>query len=160
MASSPISKRKPVQAQNSLRVLIVNFQSLKKKGMLLGALVSFTEPDIIVGTETRLNDQIASSKFISNQLDYNIYQRDRPTDTYGGVLLGAKRELILSNLHKSEAVEFIRGTIKLNSQKPVIIAIYYRSQKRVDDQYLNKTKEEISSFLDENKNLVTVLAGD
>ena len=88
------------------------------------ALVSSTEPDIIIGTETWLNDQIASSKFISNQLVYNIYRRDKPTDTYDGVLLVAKRELMLSNIHKSEAVEFISGTIKLNSQKPVIIAIY------------------------------------
>ena len=91
MSSLPISKRKPIQAQNSLRVLNVNFQSLKKKGMLLEALASFTNPDIIIGTETWPNDQIASPKFISNQLDYKIYRRDRPSDNYGGVLLVAKK---------------------------------------------------------------------
>ena len=36
-----------------LRMLNINFQSLRKKGKLLEAIIEDSDPDIIIGTETR-----------------------------------------------------------------------------------------------------------
>ena len=49
----------------------MNFQGPKKKGRLSKALSSSTDPDpdIIIGTETWQNDQVASSEFLSNSLE-------------------------------------------------------------------------------------------
>ena len=102
----------------------MNLQSLQKKE----AIISTTDPTfIIIGTDTLLNDQTASSEFISNRLQYDIYLRDITTDSHGGVLLATKSELTLSNIHKSDAIEFINGIIKLKNQEPAVIAAYYRS---------------------------------
>jgi hypothetical protein len=49
MTSSPKPKTKPATKKH-LRILNINFQSLKKKGKLLEAIIETTEPDIIIGT--------------------------------------------------------------------------------------------------------------
>ena len=65
-----------------------------------------------------------------------------------------------SNIFKSDAVEFLSGSFKLENQKPVVIIAYYRPSKRVVDYYLEKSKKEISSHRNKNKNSVIILGGD
>ena len=48
-ASGKPTKTKPATKKH-LRILNINFQSLKKKGNLLEAIIETTEPDIIIGT--------------------------------------------------------------------------------------------------------------
>ena len=42
--------------KKQLRILNVNFQSVRRKGSQLEALIDATDPDIIMGTETWLDD--------------------------------------------------------------------------------------------------------
>ena len=49
LAKTNKKKKKP-STKKHLRILNINFQSLKKKGKLLEAIIETTEPDIIIGT--------------------------------------------------------------------------------------------------------------
>jgi hypothetical protein len=71
MTSSPKPKPKTKPAtKKHLRILNMNFKSLKKKDKLLEAIIESTEPDIIIGTETwldfNLKFEARSSQIISN----------------------------------------------------------------------------------------------
>ena len=61
----------------SLRMLNINFQSLRKKGKLLEAIIEDSDPDIIIGTETWLDSTIRSAEIIPFVLGYDIQRRDR-----------------------------------------------------------------------------------
>ncbi|CAG2207764.1 unnamed protein product [Mytilus edulis] len=136
--SSPIKPKSKTfnRANNTkgLRILNINFQSLRKKGKLLELIIIDTDPDIILGTETWLDDTISSSEILSNDLDYNIQRRDRPTDRHGGVLIAAKKHLQLHNVYKSKNIEMISGVITTNSKK-ITLASYYRPPNRTDNEH-------------------------
>ncbi len=86
MSSSPKAPQaKPLPPKRSLRILNVNFQSVKKKGNSLEAIIDSTDPDIILGTETWLDSSVSSSEFLPNYLGYDVRQRDRKSDSHGGV---------------------------------------------------------------------------
>ena len=67
---------------NYLSVLNANFQSQDDK-TLWGALILLYRSDVIIGTETWLNDQATSSELISYPLQYDIHGRDKPAVTHG-----------------------------------------------------------------------------
>ena len=90
MASSPKPAPKEHRNRKSLRLLTINFQSLRKKGKLLGAITDDTEPDIIFGTETWLDESIKSSEILHNYLGYDVQRRNRKSDKHGGVLIAAR----------------------------------------------------------------------
>jgi hypothetical protein len=53
VAGSPIMTSSPKpKTKKHLRILNMNFQSLKRKDKLLEAIIETTEPDILIGTET------------------------------------------------------------------------------------------------------------
>ena len=101
MASSPKPASKEHRNRKSLRLLTINFQSLRKKGKLLKAIIDDTEPDIILGTETWLDESIKSSEILPNYLGYDVQRRDRKSDKHGGVLIAARRDLQLGNISQS-----------------------------------------------------------
>ena len=80
-------------------MLNINFQSLRKKGKLLEAIIDDSAPDIIIGTESWLDSTICSAEIIPFELGYDIQRRDRPNDPHGGVLIAAKNTF---NLETSE----------------------------------------------------------
>jgi len=61
----------------NIRILNINFQSLRMKGNLLEALIESSKPDIILGTEIWLDSSIKSSEILPPYLNYDIERRDR-----------------------------------------------------------------------------------
>ena len=107
------------------------------------------------------SEDVCSSEFFDTSLGFDIHRNDRASDPHGGVLLAVKKDLELNNVKKSKSLELISGTIKTSQNKKMIIGSYYRPPNRTDDDYLIKTKEEISSTLRKtNKNAVFILGGD
>jgi len=92
-ASSPIHKRKSHNANYvkhkrydiPLRVLVMNCQSIKNKTANLENMIQAVQPDIIIGNESWLHDNIQSSEVFP--ADYNIYRKDRKSDAHGGVFI-------------------------------------------------------------------------
>ncbi|CAC5419257.1 unnamed protein product [Mytilus coruscus] len=131
--SSPIKPKSKAlnRATNTkcLRILNINFHSLMKKGKLLELIIIDTDPDIILGTETWLDDTI-----LPNDLDYIIQRRDKPTDRRGVVLIAARKHLQLQNVYKSKDIEMISGVITA-FLKQITLASYYRAPNRTDNHH-------------------------
>jgi len=145
--------------RNSMRILVINFQSLRKKGKLLEAIIETTNPDIIIGSETWLDPSIKSSEIIPEYLNFDIERRDRPTDSHGGVLIAAKKELLLGDIHRSKTLELISGTVETEGKKLRIVS-YYRPPKQTSETDNKECKEEIAKIRSKRKNDIFVMGGD
>ena len=78
------AKDSPKRSINSnIRILCVNFQSIRNKAPELRVLLESANPDILIGCETWTNQSMYSSEFIPD--DYEVRRRDRGTDDHGGV---------------------------------------------------------------------------
>ena len=85
----------------SLKIIVVNCQSVQAKKC---SLVSLTNQYIIVGTEFWLTPAVNSSEIFPS--NYNIYRQDHP-DSYGGVFLACKSNLISEELPLSTTCELV-----------------------------------------------------
>jgi hypothetical protein len=56
----------------ALRFLCINFQSARKKGKDISALVESVQPDIIMGMETWLSEDVCSSEFFDTSLGFDM----------------------------------------------------------------------------------------
>ena len=159
MASSPKRPSHSKPNPKQLRVLNINFRSIKKKGKQLEAIIDSTNPDIIIGTETWLEPKIHSSEIIPNYLGYNVHRRDRQGGAYGGVLIASKCELEMDNVKTSKKIELISGRIKLSKRKSLHIAAFYRPPSETKDTYLQDTKTEFEQLESERKKQGVLLVG-
>ena len=71
------TNRKCKTVNRPLRIISLNFQSIKNKKPELDLLLDTTKPDVIIGTETWLDSSISSSEYFPASR-YNVYRRDRP----------------------------------------------------------------------------------
>lgn len=79
--------------RTKLTCLLINCRSLKNKVADLASIINEHQPDIILGNESWLNPDIASSEIFPD--DYNVFRKDRP-DGYGGVFQATKKDLIIT----------------------------------------------------------------
>jgi hypothetical protein len=83
VTSSPKPKPityQPTRNSKALRFLCINFQSARKKGKDISALVESVKPDTIMGTETWLSEDVCSSEYFDT--------------SHGRVLLAVKKDLL------------------------------------------------------------------
>jgi exonuclease III len=74
-------------------VVCINFQSIKNKKEELWNLVDSSDPDIIFGTETWLNNNITNSEISPSDMNYDVVRNDRE-NSYSGVLIAFKKNFI------------------------------------------------------------------
>ncbi|XP_019618466.1 PREDICTED: uncharacterized protein LOC109465549 [Branchiostoma belcheri] len=130
-ASSPKS---PVQNKRKLngrplRLINANFQSLKNKKVELETLVEETKPDILVITETWLDSTCNITEYFPNHLNMQVFYRNRPEDSHGGVLIAVSNEFICTQEPDLETdCEMVWVKIELVGSKSLNICAYYRPQ--------------------------------
>ncbi|XP_071476520.1 uncharacterized protein [Diadema antillarum] len=110
--ATPTMKQEPKQGQQlcNMKILNVNFQSLKNKKEELAVLIESTEPSIIIGTETWLNSSVYTSEIFPP--NYNVVRKDRQ-DGYGGVLIAVRRDLVYNIIKNKKVVLWIGGDFNL-----------------------------------------------
>ena len=124
--------------------------------MELSNIASECDTDIIIGTETWLDESIKNSELLLD--DYDIFRRDRPTRG-GGVLLAIKKSLLSEHISTSETTETISCKIKLKGSKPLIISSVYRPPDYTLEDCLEIVKE-INVIHKKNKGASYFISGD
>ena len=86
-------ERRSQPKRTKLTCLVINCRSLKNRVADLAAIMSEYQPDIVIGNESWLNQNIASSEIFPE--NYNVFRKDR-IDGYGGVFQAVKKDLIIT----------------------------------------------------------------
>ena len=155
-ASEP--HQKPTVGKN-LRLLNINFQSTRSKGRNVDMLVESTKPDVIIGTEKWLSEDIKSTYFFNPTLGFKVYRRDRPNYPHSGVLLAVKSDIEVLDIHLHSTLELLSGNIKVG-QKKMVLTAFYRPPKKVDAAYLQKVTQAFTTLKQKFKNAILIVAGD
>ncbi|KAL3863652.1 hypothetical protein ACJMK2_005400 [Sinanodonta woodiana] len=75
-------------------------------------------------------------------------------------MIALKDDLELLDVQKSKNLELTSGRIKLNRNKDLIIASYYRPPNKTDEDYLNITYSELTRLKSKKRNTVHIIGGD
>lgn len=116
-------------AHGTLKILNINFQSLKGKVPELQELLEAEKPDILIGTETWLNSDVKSCEIFP--ANYAIFRKDRP-DGCGGVLIAVKN---LPSQHLEDLdvkAELIWVKIKINKDSSLFLGAYYNPDTSIN----------------------------
>ena len=143
------TERKP------LRLLNINFQSIKTKQDQLRNLIDSTKPDIIIGTETWIDDSITDNQIFPP--GYQLFRKDRNLHG-GGVLVAVNSDYLCSPLTELQTdCEIVWCKLELAGQKAMYIASYYNPKTSNEQGYLEleKSLERASST-----NAVLIICGD
>ena len=151
--SKTINNQKP---KPNMKILNVNFQSVKNKKEELGNLIESTDPSIIIGTETWLNDRIHSSEIFTPS--YDVYRNDRK-DGYGGVLIAIKKDYISELISSNDDAESIFVKLSMGKDKPLIVGALYRPPNS-NEEYMLKLTNAIEKINQQYKKAVLWLGGD
>ncbi|XP_072033764.1 uncharacterized protein [Amphiura filiformis] len=112
-------KKKPVK---EIKILNLNFQSLKNKQAEFQVLLETEKPDVIIGSETWLNSSVNSCELFPSE--YTVFRKDRE-DGYGGVLIAVRN---LPAIHLDELdvnAELLWVRIEIANSKPLFVCAYY-----------------------------------
>jgi len=66
---------------NTLKSLTINFQSIWNKQEEFMVMLHLLQPDIVFGCETWLDEKVSNTELLFYDIMYEIYRRDRKTDT-------------------------------------------------------------------------------
>ena len=128
LTSSPIPKPKlpKPQKKRHLKGMIINCNGLKgtPRFTQLQALLDLHKPDIVLGTESKLDKEIPTySVFPTN---YTVFRKDRASNG-GGVFQAVKSDLICEDQPTfSNEREILWTSLKLYNSKPIYLATCYR----------------------------------
>ncbi|XP_071177850.1 uncharacterized protein [Mytilus edulis] len=163
-ASTPIRKNTWVSSFNKpLRVLNINFQSIKNKQHLVNNIIDSTKPDIIFGTETWLNPKIKDVEIFPD--NYKLYRNDRKkTETDkegGGVLIAIKKELISSEVYElapPDKTEMVWAKVDIVGSKTLYLSSFYNP--KTSDETSLKNFDLIIRKATQIKNSTLLIGGD
>ena len=173
-SSSPINprkKQKQINRSTPLRIITVNCESLRSqaKQALFNNMIENTKPDIIIGTETWLDNSIPSSEIFPD--NFTVFRKDRQhiidrnqfgpmkdNTSHGGVLVAIKSDIISSSAPEMDVdAEIIWTKINTASSKQVFIGSFYR-QPRTGQNYLDLLETSLRKL--DNRDAIIILGGD
>ena len=77
---------------HTLRILVMNCESIKNKKAELHTIIDSAKPDIILGNESWLTPDIKNSEIFPESFD--AVRKDRASDAHGGVFIAFNRDLL------------------------------------------------------------------
>ncbi|XP_072038658.1 uncharacterized protein [Amphiura filiformis] len=161
-ASSPIGKNKPNQPplnpkKDNLRIMVVNCQGLRTKKESFAACVDNLNPDIVIGTESWLDDSVTNSEVFPHNLV--VYRKDRITHA-GGVFIAIRDNMIGTHVTDLDCdCELTWTQIQIVGCKTILLGAFYRKPDQNDEHYLAKLRDSLSR-IKPDKGTIICLAGD
>jgi exonuclease III len=141
---------------DTLRILNVNCQSIKKKREKIENMIESTNPDIIFVTETWLDDNINDNEFFPN--NFRLWRNDR-SSSGGGVLIAVKDTYISTEVPELETECEIKWVkIEIVGRKDLYLCSYYLP-KTSDTDGLDKFADSIERARNINNSII-LIGGD
>ena len=154
--SSSISNSQ-IKKSQSWRTLVININSAPGKRAELENLINYTDPDLIIMTETKIDEQVKASEFLPKGYTGDI-RKDRCKGG-GGVMIATKQEYDIQGI---ELEANIWATISLKDQRKLVVGSYYRPPDSGSDSI--DDLESVLSFITEkfrnNPQCTIILGGD
>ena len=142
---------------SSLKVVVVNIQSIMAKKTEWLELFSTIDPDIVIGNETWLHPNILDNEFTPQ--GYKTIRKDR-ADGYGGTIILLKNSIISEELETAGAdLELCATKVNMERSHPLIICSVYRAPNR-DITYQEKLCTCLRSISEANPSAHIWVAGD
>ncbi len=113
--------------KRKLTCLVVNCQSIRNKVADIAAIAEEYNPDIILGNESWLHSGITNNEVFPD--NYNIYRKDRLSDSHGGVFQAVKKDIIVTHrddLDTDCEIIWTQCQIKNRRSKSLFFASFYR----------------------------------
>ena len=159
--SSSISNSQ-IKKSQSWRTLVININSAPGKRAELENLINYTDPDLIIMTETKIDEQVKASEFLPKGYTGDI-RKDRCKGG-GGVMIATKQEYNIQSieLEANISAETVWATISLKDQRKLVGGSYYRPPDSGSDSI--DDLESVLSFITEkfrnNPQCTIILGGD
>ena len=155
--------KKTSTLRRSIKLLVINFDSIRGKVADLAMCIETYNSDVIIGSDTHLNPSVNSSELFPDL--FAVFRKNRcfgKTETKcGGILIALKNDIIETHrIDLDTECEVVWVTIKIQGAKDVTIGAFYRSQifgKSVE--YMNELRKSIQRTKRSNKGQIW-LTGD
>ena len=157
--SSPTTHRNVPLSKKKARILVINFQSIRSKRESFWAMLEYSDPDIILATETWLNPTIAEREVLPANYKF-VARKDRPNSSHGGVAIIAKHDLDASEVDTPATSEFVAVSLNCKDlKKPIILGCMYRPTDNKAD-YTQDLCNAVSDLSSRFKDHIIWLGGD
>ena len=127
---------------STMKVAVVNCRSIKGKIPLFHAFIETENPDILIGTESWLNESIQTSEIFPKH--FNVFRSDRPDRKGGGVFIAVKDSLPATDridFHVEDCeIMWCQLTFKPTGDD-VFIGAFYRSNNSYNKETLDGLHE-------------------
>ena len=112
-ASSPNQRTSTPLSNKKVRLLVINFQSLRPKRESFWAMLEYCEPDVILASVTWLNPTIAEREVLLESYRF-VARKDRPNSSHGGIAIIAKHDLEASEIDVQATTELVVASFTCN----------------------------------------------
>lgn len=142
--------------KQNLRLLNVNCGSVIANRAQFLAMIEYTKPDVVCGTESWLGPDHASAEVFPEA--YTAYRKDRET-LGGGVFILVHKSLISSALPEYDAnCEMTWVKIHMQRNSDLILGCFYMAHRNQKD--LTELQKSLQKITDGNRCQQVLLAGD
>ncbi len=160
-SQKPKSSTSRVVKINKISVMTINFQSVKNKAAELAICLNTYKPDILIGTESWLSEDVSNSEIFPPE--YCAIRKDRPPNlrgqSHGGIFIAMRGDLVMSHCcDLDEECEILWAQLELVGAKKIVVGAFYRPPES-GPPVLDSLKSSLSK-IDMNKVTNVWLSGD
>ena len=154
------SKPLPGKKQN-LRTLVINCNGVSNKRAELENVFNYTDPDIVLLTETKIDSTINPSEFLPRGYKGDI-RKDR-CQGGGGVMIVSKDSIPIQPVNMESECESVWGKISLKDKSDLYIGSFYRRPNEYNTSQIEDLEQDLNHISDltkNNDNYSLILGGD
>jgi len=155
-ATESISTNPKTVLVSDLKLSIVNFCSITNKQTQLEAFLFNNDIDILIGTESHLDENISSSEIIPN--NFHTYRKDR--NIYGGGVFVSVRNTISSlRIDVNLSIEIVWAHLSIGKNSDIVVGSFY-CPPHSNDSVLEELESSLVFIKQKYPNAHIILGGD